>query len=288
MSSNNVFCRLSTSDQENWIEARGTDKGFAIYLWNQDWVNPPRLKTEVTAPYSWREFGKFLRGGLDEGWVDLNFSHPATITASGENGVRAHALKLAWGYELTSSSFLDFILTQAEASLDILDRLLNDNELDGFWDETTQEQFEAIQLGEIEDLSEILRLKGKDPATISLEELINVMGRFADECEAAWQGRRRIAAAEREGTLAPYKPFILHLASGFSDEKRRMGAGMSGSKPSEQEVMIHWLENYVLETASLPRGVLKVSIPFLGGEISVGNINFLSDTECRRVPGPKP
>lgn len=54
---------------------------------------------------------------------------------------------------------------------------------------------------------------------------------------------------------------------------------MSGSKPSIRSVVRRWLEEYVAEHGFMTDGAHDVSVPFLGGHISTGTINFseLSD-----------
>jgi hypothetical protein len=49
---------------------------------------------------------------------------------------------------------------------------------------------------------------------------------------------------------------------------------LSGSKPSIRSIVRRWLEDYVVEHGIMPYGAHEVSVPFLGGRISAGTINF--------------
>jgi hypothetical protein len=91
-----------------------------------------------------------------------------------------------------------------------------------------------------------------------------------------WLSRKNMKSKkiEKELALAPYMNQIDFIASHFDNEKKRIGAGMSGSKPSKRTILTRWLEEYVAQNSGLPEGKHKVECPFFGGKLQLGIIDF--------------
>lgn len=258
-------CRLSLesyglTQTSSWVEARETQSGFKVYLWAELIYDEPICLGTSDASYDWRLFARFL-ADTDEGKTDEDAV--SDVRVEGENGVRADILKLAWSS--SESYWIEFLVQQSDTSLEFLDKhldLLNeDNDV----------------LKDIADISIALNLEC---------DLIGLFNRFALQISPVAVSSLQTSLARfeedqknqqervRKEILGPFESDISLWAAKFSDDKKRIGAGMGGLRPTERTIVRKWLEQFVLEHRSFPQGEYVVSMPFLGGTISAGKVNF--------------
>jgi hypothetical protein len=275
----NRICKLSTNDGDDYVEARKESSGFSVYLFNSEYANPERRKHESITNYSWKEFAGALMT-LDEGFIGLP---PTAIKVDNESEIRGYALKLAWGYQLNTSIFLDFLMQQSESSIDFLEALAKRKHPPYFSDEVI-EALDTILDGDNEkDLLNIIESSEHVGLFSSLTEVETMLTEAAAKVEEKAEQKRELKIKEKKQTLAPFIDSITSIASSFNSDRTRIGAGISGSKPSQQEIVTRWLKNYVLEHGEIPNGIHEVKVPFLGGYINVGKIEFDGHSNCAKI-----
>lgn len=270
MKKNKVISRLSLGEygvnpSSTWLEARLLSKGFSVLLWDEIYATRPRRVGVTSKRYSWKTFAELLMK-LKEGFVDSD-AHEH-IKVQSESGLRADCLRIAWAYNGGDDAWvLPLLLAQSESSIDFLESQFNLFP-DGRLSRIAREIFEALDgYDGGKDVIDLLNDYGFKHEKSSVNKLVELLEIKASEKEEKEQKKRL-------DSINSFKTEIDEIVKNFSDEKQRVGAGIGGSKPSERQRVRRWLEEYVVKNGSVPEGKHDVSVPFLGGRLNVGIIDF--------------
>ncbi len=271
MNKKKLLCRLSLNYYgSSWVEARHFESGFTVALWDEDVIPTPTTIGSLQKKYSWKLFCHFLMK-MSDGFVTTDALQSIDVT--GESGLRADCLRIAWSYSFDGGSrVLDLLLCTDELSFRFIES--------AFEIINKPEDFELL-----EHLSELLLTQNVDTNIVNLlrsfeleikrdsvEELIQRL-EYREEIKNEQKARIR------EQKIQPFNERIVEISTLFSNERRRIGCGMSGGRPSLREIVRRWLENYVVDHGYLPEGSHKVSIPFFGGSTTAGTIDFSNLSE---------
>jgi hypothetical protein len=256
MSSQKVLCHLSLENYgTSWVEAREIRKGFSVFYWDNEFYIRPTKIAHINRIYHWKLFAHVLMT-MEEGFIAEN--DLTWVKVTGEKGLNADCLRLAWNYHERRSELLDWFIVQDDAVLSFVDQ--NFNIFDASDTEVLYNLIEQLQF--VQSIS-ILTLLGRFQLDASKQSVTSLIEKLRSE-RTDWILQR----------LAPYQERIEDISNQFSSEGTRIGAGMSGSKPSKRQIMKKWLEEYVIENGGMPIGEHDVHIPFLGGKVGVGLVDF--------------
>lgn len=253
----------------SWIEANESDTGFTVTLWVEEVFPDPKIIGRVKEPYHWKVFCNFLMKLCNSALEVQPQERDAwqSIDVAGETGLSADCLRIAWANANDQDNVLNWLLSMDEESFSFIDSNFSIIEAPADYD-LLDEVLDLMQsTGSDTNIVKKLEALGLAKSRDSMEELIDVLeGRQSEKQEQKGRIRR--------GAIEPFSSRIDEISNQFSDESRRLGAGMSGSKPSIRSIVRRWLEDYVVEHGFMPDGAHEVSVPFLGGRISAGTIDF--------------
>jgi hypothetical protein len=259
-----------------WIEARLLQSGFSVFIWDNEVVTRPEQIGTVNERYSWKVFAKFLMN-LEGGFIVTD--NLTRINVEGEEGLVADCLRMAWSYHELGSELLEWFLTTGDDEFNFIN--FHFNVLAGITNADTdilhidrssdyQVILNLVDLLKIKvesNFLNLLEIYGLKPKKKSILKLIEIL---EDERQQQIKKKNEIKLK----MLVPFANRIEELVILFDNKRRRIGAGISGSRPTDQAIVRYWLENYVVERGYMPEGMHEVSMPFLGGQLKVGDIDF--------------
>jgi hypothetical protein len=273
MSKQKSLCKLSQTygvlSDSSWIEARQSDNGFTVTLWVEEIFPDPKDIGNVHERYNWKLFCNYLMKLCDSALEVQPQERDAwqSIAVKGEAGLAADCLRIAWANANDQDSVLNWLLSLDEESFRFIDTNFKIIQVPGDYD-LLDEVLDLLQsTGHDTNIFKVLESVGLVQSRDSIRELVDVL---ADRKSEQQEQKGRI----RKRAIESFNRKIEEISNRFSDESRRIGAGISGSKPSIRSIVRRWLEDYVVEHGFMPDGAHEVSVPFLGGRISAGTIDF--------------
>lgn len=273
MSKQKQLCKLSLTygilSDSSWIEARETDQGFAVAIWVEE-IIPEALEIgSIQEKYNWRLFCNFLMKLCDTHLEVQPQERDVwkSIAVRGETGLAADCLRIAWANANASDSVLNWLLSMDERSFNFIDTNFQLIENPDDYDLLDQVLELITFTGCEKGIVNLLEAKG---LKVSHKSIVKLIEDLESNKTIEEEQKERI----KKQAIAPFRNEIDRISKHFSDERRRIGCGISGSKPSLRAIVRTWLEGYVAEHGYMPDGSHEVSIPFLGGRTTAGTVNF--------------
>lgn len=269
---NKIICELKLTDYglipySSSLEIKKLSHGFSVLMTCEELMSRATRIARTKKEYSWRNCAELLLNAAQQ-FADENAWKQ--IQVEGEKGLRASILSLASCQE---KYLLPYLLQQSEESIDFLEKQFNDLKSKDDYDVLCEFSENAHnQNGEC-DIITLFEFYGLKPEKNAFEKLIELL-------EEEYEAIAKLNEAGKILRLLPFKVRIENFVQQFDDTKRRIGAGMSGGKPSQRQIVEKYLKQYVLENGTFPKGKREVRIPFLGGEISAGSIDFKNITSA--------
>lgn len=266
------ICKLSLKDYgltpcNVWIEAKELTRGFSVLLWIEDYFSHPKRIASTRKNFSIDLFAKFLSNQSEITFDDTEDWKYWDV--SGLGGYNAILLKTALFFGDRSSIYA-WLKSQNHHSKEFLLSAID-------WSDSDEVNFICLLseiIFETGNSKGIIALLGSYQLEVSragLSKLLDVLEQHKEAVESQKDARQKI---EKELSIAPYRERIDFISGHFDNEKKRIGAGISGSKPSKRTVLTRWIEEYVLHNSELPEGMHNVECPFLGGKLQLGIIDF--------------
>lgn len=270
------LCRLSLSehglnDGDFWIEARPLSKGFSVCYFVPDLMGRPKRLFSTKRAFSVHQFATYLREQPAIYFDDIETWEEVSV--DGALGLDAAILKLALlgdysiGDSLTLSKWLS---RQNQRSREFIEAHIPLRTAgDVVWLSEMLEHAEFVMPGvQITELLDRYQLPHKATSLKALNDLV------VEDSEEIQAKHAESIQADIAAKLLPFKDEIEQIANNYDDQTSRVGAGISGGKPSKRTFITRWLNDFVVKHHRLPEGAHHVECPFLSGKISLGIIDF--------------
>lgn len=270
------LCRLSISDyglspSDFWIEARQLSKGFSVCHFIPDSMSRPKRLFSTKRAFSVHQFASYLREQPAIYFDDLETW--ADVYVDGALGLDVAILKLALLGDYTISDSLTlskWLSRQNQSSREFIEAHIPlGTPSDVVWLSEILEHAELVMPGvQITDLLDRYQLPYEGTSLTALNDLV------IEDSEEIQAKHAESIQADIAARLLPFKDEIEQIANHFDDLTSRVGAGISGVKPSKRTFITRWLNDFVVKHHRLPEGAHHVECPFLSGKISLGTIDF--------------
>lgn len=247
------------------LQANSNQKGFLVERpATEDGL--ASLSVQVSETLTWRNLCIALfeqRQDDDPSFLE-ELDELLSFNVTGASGIGADALRMMWRGSSSHAEIACWVSRLPTVSLglaeQVFESLLTEEAVD------LVEEVAALPLEKAESLfREALAQDGtKSPLNF-----------LSSRLEAEGEKERQRTLKDRVDRLAPFANQIFEVANQFSDQPGgRIGAGISGSKPSQRALVIRWLETYVLKHGRWPVGEHEIRSPFFGGDIYVCQMDF--------------
>jgi hypothetical protein len=269
---NDSICRVTVLDNglstsEFWFEAKKLPEGFYVEMFVSEVSTEPELIFKSRQEFNIRIFKDLILEQNQVNWDQINPLRDIEVSGLNEDDVALLRLTMLLA---SDANLNDWFESQSQPSQQLLAEITykaNFNPLEFF-----QELKDVIL--EVEPKSNVVSLLNKNYLSQDYQGLNALHKKLIATLDISKEKAQRTIAERRLQKIAPFREEINHIANHFDNETKRVGAGISGSKPSKRTFIIRWLENYVVANCKMPKGKHNVEIPFLGGKVRLGVIDF--------------
>ena len=212
------------------ITAEPTSSGYDVYVWFEDYIDPPRKIISHTKDFTWKDFAHTLMN-LEEGFIGDDAIDQVVV--SGIDGLRAECLKYAWAsecdgvYPIDYKELLNWVLTLEEQTIDYLESNY-DLSTEGKDLAIVIELKEYVLNGEIKDFLMLLQAHKLDDDINAIQKMIDI-GKIESNAKVIKKKE------ENQARLEPFAKEIEKIVTRISDNRSRSPY----SPPSNRKVFNH-------------------------------------------------